>query len=149
MILAWVLALPLLVSAQIQIGKTGTEIKSYWKKQQKTGARYSIEAGPNLSILVTESRDKGAVHHTYEADSLGRCAVQRVESDNQEYTGNFLSQLLAIPRYQWKKLNENQYISRYEDFLLIELPADGSMKYVKLLHMEWNRTLYDLLSNTN
>lgn len=140
------MALPLFAAAQLQVGHSGSAIRDHWKKQQAAGVRSTVTARSKQLLLVTVQGEKGTARNYYELDSAGICQVQRLETEDTTVAGDFLTQLLALPTYQWKKLNENQYISRFEDHVLVELPADGSMKYVKIIRMNWNRTLYDLLS---
>ena len=57
----------------------------------------------------------------------------------------WLRATLRIGKYGWKKINENQYISKYEYKMMIELPVNPGEHYYTILRMDWSKTLYGIL----
>ena len=49
------------------------------------------------------------------------------------------------PSYQWKKINESQYVSRFEDYLLIEWQQTGTEFSFTLIKTAWTRELYNMM----
>lgn len=43
------------------------------------------------------------------------------------------------------KLNENQYISKFEEKLLIELPTENKTNTIRIIRTDWNKVLYDIM----
>lgn len=64
------------------------------------------------------------------------------ESDRNAY----LQQTLIDPKWGWKKLNENQYISDFVHQRTLEVPAENSAWKFSVIRSAWTRTLYDLLT---
>jgi hypothetical protein len=56
-----------------------------------------------------------------------------------------LNKVLEKKGYQWKKINENQYISSFSDQLLIELPVEKKEFYFTIYRAQWSREVYDIL----
>jgi hypothetical protein len=54
--------------------------------------------------------------------------------------------LLAKEKYVWKKINENQYISKFEDKIMIELPTENKSNSITIIRTDWTKILYDILA---
>jgi hypothetical protein len=57
----------------------------------------------------------------------------------------WLKRILDKKNFDWKKLNENQFISKFEDRLLIELPVDEKDLSFSIFKAEWTKEIYDLM----
>ena len=53
--------------------------------------------------------------------------------------------LFDLKKFEWNKINENQYISKFEEKLMIELPAENYDHSFSILKVEWTKELYELL----
>ncbi|MEO7923172.1 MAG: hypothetical protein ABIR30_05795 [Chitinophagaceae bacterium] len=100
----------------------------------------------NDSLLsVSVKKGSATVKHIYSFDHSGKCITEKVVSACEACIAKELKAILAISRYQWKKINENQYASKFEDKMIIELPVEKKDEYM-ILRTEWSRVLYDLLT---
>lgn len=79
-------------------------------------------------------------------DSTSRCNLETYffssEADQQAY----LQKILSDPKWGWKKLNENQYISDFIHQRTLEVPPENSAGQFSVIRSAWTRTLYDLLT---
>ena len=96
--------------------------------------------------LVT-SNDKGqAVKYTYLFDdSTGLCFQQIVQSSCQSCYQQILNELVSQKDYEWKRINESQYVSRFSDYLMIEMQETEKDFSFTLIKTAWTRELYDLM----
>ena len=78
----------------------------------------------------------------------GLCKIEMQEYLNKQAYATGLASILNQKEYNWKKINENQYISSYEKFLLLELPPESPDLSFKVFRTTWSKALYDLLIST-
>jgi hypothetical protein len=78
-------------------------------------------------------------------DEKGLCMTETINTRCDSCHDGYLKNILDKKKYSWKKINENQYISRYEDNLMIELFPEGDIRTISVLRAEFTRELYDLL----
>ena len=122
-----------------------TQTKAVIIKSISTNKAASILEQNDSLLSVSVKKGSSVIRHTYQFDHSGKCITETVSSTCETCIDKDLAAILAINRYQWKKINENQYVSRFEDKLIIELPVDKKDKYT-ILWTDWTRTLYDLLT---
>ncbi|MGQ0737766.1 MAG: hypothetical protein ACT4OJ_01785 [Bacteroidota bacterium] len=77
--------------------------------------------------------------------TTGQCNYQRTVARCDSCYKKYLNNLLGQENYDWKKINENQYVSRFADRLLLELPVEANDYSFALFKTQWTRELYDLL----
>jgi len=77
--------------------------------------------------------------------ATGQCNYQRTEAGCNSCYKNYLNNLLGQKSYDWKKINENQYVSKFADRLLLELPVEAKDYSFALFKTQWTKELYDLL----
>lgn len=128
------------IFAQHYIGLTQNSAEKKLKKEFP-GLKVNITTGRD-SLLINNA---GAFTHIYIFDEKGKCngevSITRCDSC---YNG-LLNGILNISAFAWKKINESQYISRFEDGLMIELFQEEDAKRLSVLKTDWTRELYDLL----
>lgn len=96
----------------------------------------------NDSILV---RVNNQTQFIYVFDKKGLCTTETVNTRCDSCHDGYLKKILDKTRYAWKKINENQYISRFEDNMMIELFPEGEIRTISVLRADFTRELYDLL----
>lgn len=94
------------------------------------------------SILVRVNNQTQLI---YVFDKQGLCVTETTNTRCDSCHDGYLKIVMDKKKYSWKKINENQYISRYEDGLMIELFPEGEIRSFSILRVEWTRELYDLL----
>lgn len=112
----------------------------------KAGTAMPIITTTDSTINVTVK--KTASLHTdfvYQFDKVKKCKSERVITGCDSCIKKWLQATLRIGKYGWKKINENQYISKYEYKMMIELPVKPDEHYYTILRMDWSKTLYDIL----
>ena len=96
----------------------------------------------NDSILV---RVTNQTQFIYVFDKKGLCITETVNTRCDSCHDGYLKLILDKTKYAWKKINENQYISRFEDNMMIELFPEGEIRTISVLRADFTRELYDLL----
>lgn len=146
-ILLLLLTFPVSGFSQHFIGKTHAQVKKDLGKKIAKNDTLTIVMNDNDSTIVYSYQDKEAqpVDFIYGFNKAGKCWFEKVTAGCDSCFRKYLSALLAQKKYEWKKINENQYISRYADQLMIELPGNDKDYSFTILHTEWNREVYDML----
>ncbi len=97
-----------------------------------------------VKVIPADSRATDPVF-IYLFDESGRCKSETIITRCDSCLSRLLQAALAQKKYEWKKINENQYISKFEDKLMIELPPENPDHSFSFLRVDWTRELYDLL----
>ncbi len=147
-ILLLLLIFPILAYSQVNINKTKKEIKKEISAFKKSNPIYSVstsETDSTLTIIKTDG-DKNKEETFLAFDRDGRCQSQLQVFNCDHCYKQELEKLLSIERYQWKKINENQYISKFEAKLMIELPTQDKTNTFNIIRTDWSKLLYDMLT---
>lgn len=94
------------------------------------------------SILVRVNNQTQLI---YVFDQKGLCNTETLNTRCDSCHDGYLKIVLDKKKFNWKKINENQYISRFEDNLMIELFPEGEVRTFSILRADFTRELYDLL----
>lgn len=78
-------------------------------------------------------------------DEKGLCTTETINTRCDTCHDGYLKNILDKKKYNWKKINENQYISRFEDNVMIELFPEGEIRTISVLRADFTREIYDLL----
>jgi len=81
----------------------------------------------------------------YVFDEKGLCMTETTKTRCDSCHDGYLKIVLDKKKYNWKKINENQYISRFEDNMMIELFPEGEIRTFSILRADFTRELYELL----
>ncbi len=83
----------------------------------------------------------------YRFDKTGKCKSERVMTSCDSCLNKYLSAALTRKKYEWRKINGNQYISNFASRMLIELPAESNDFSYTILRTDWSKQMYDLLKD--
>lgn len=147
-VLLLLLILPALAYSQININKTKGEIKKEIAKFKKSTPALTLtvsETDSTLTIIKTDA-DKNREEALVEFDKAGKCRSELRTFNCDHCYKQELEALLGMSKYQWKKLNENQYISKFEENLMIELPTEDKTNTFNIIRTNWSKLLYDMLT---
>ncbi|MEO6611877.1 MAG: hypothetical protein ABIT05_09910 [Chitinophagaceae bacterium] len=137
------LLLPVLGFCQEYLNRTHAVVMSDLQKHKK---EKTILAGADSLIRVTtKGKDGNSVSYIYRFDKSGKCISERVTTACESCYKNLLQAQLKTGKYGWTKINENQYVSKFEDKMTIELPVEKDEYFFTIMRTDWSRTLYDLL----
>ena len=140
------LFLPLAVTAQEYLGKTKPELRKELKEYTSTSGKAQLLTETDSTIVILPKEDAiRPVTYIYSFDKAGKCNFEKVTTSCKECFEESLQYVLAKKQYEWKKINENQYASKYEAHLMLELPPDDGIYYFTIFPMNWSREMYDLL----
>lgn len=139
---------PSFAFSQKYFDKNRDEVKKELEKYISTNKNINpvlSETDTTLIITVNETQGK-TTRFIYEFDrKTGKCSIQRTAAGCDSCYKKYLENLLAQKEYGWKKLNGNQYVSKFSSHLLLELPLDESEHTFTLFRASWSKELYDIL----
>lgn len=135
------------VHSQDYINKKKTDVVAYLKKkyQQDNSEKTSIIEEKDTVRLQLKDPANQLYDYLLAFDGAGSCKSETIMTRCDSCLAVLVQQVLAKKKYKWKQLNENQYVSRFEDNLMIELPADNTYHSFSVLRVEWTKELYKLL----
>jgi hypothetical protein len=92
---------------------------------------YNLSTDPQGYIRVTchFSREENCSMIIYSSDDAGTYAY-------------YLDRVIEDPKYRWRKINGNQYVSKYRKKLLLETDPDPSKQAFRVLPAQWTRETY-------
>jgi len=137
------LLLPALCFSQEYINQSRAVVMA---NLQKYKGEKPVLAETDSTISMTLKGNGKPVTHIYDFDKSGNCFSEKVVTSCESCYKNLLQAVLKKGSYQWNKINENQYISRFEDKMTLELPVEKTDYYYIILRTDWSRALYDLLT---
>ncbi|MEO5946071.1 MAG: hypothetical protein ABIP79_04595 [Chitinophagaceae bacterium] len=146
-VLLLLLIFPVLAYSQININKTKGEIKKEVAKFKKTVTAYTFsfsETDSTLTMIKTDE-DKNREETLFDFDKTGKCRSELRTFNCDHCYKQELAALLGMDKYKWEKINENQYISKFEEKLMIELPTENKTNTVSIIRTDWSKMLYDML----
>ena len=120
------------------------ELAKYIKDNEKIKATLS-ETDTSLVLNIPGTTTQQA-SFVYFFDKEGKCRSQKTTAKCDTCIDLYLQEALRQVKYKWRKLNENQYISSFEEKMIIELPADGKEFSFTILRSDWSKILYDMLT---
>jgi hypothetical protein len=147
-IIVFLLLLPVAGYSQNFIGKSKVYVKKLLQKQiskndslditltdDDSVLRYSIKAGKTLPA-----------DFIYGFNISGKCRSEEIIAGCDSCFNKFLKNVLRQKKYEWKKINENQYVSKYTARMMIELPPENKYFSYTILKTDWNKDMYKLLT---
>ena len=139
---------PLPLLSQNFIGKSKAEVKKELQKKIQKNDSLTITLTDKDSVLVYSYQDARAkpVDFIYGFDKEGKCWSEKVMAGCDSCFNKYLRAVLDQKKYEWKKINENQYVSRYADRRMLEFPPDTKNFMYTILRTDWNKEMYQLLT---
>lgn len=132
--------------SQDYINSTQANAEAALKKKYpaKSGNSQVIVSRDSIRVQWKESAG-GNTEYICAFDDKGLCLSETIITRCDSCLSGYLQQVLNKKKFEWKKINENQYVSRFADNLMIELSADAAHPSFSVLRVDWTRQLYDLL----
>lgn len=86
----------------------------------------TITLTDNDSVLLNSAKPGKffPVDFIYSFNRSGKCQSEKVIAGCDSFFNKYLQAVLGQKKYEWKKINENQYLSKYITRMMIELPAE-------------------------
>ncbi len=141
-LLAFLFILPSIVFAQVNINKTKSQVIESAKKEKK----HILEETDSTLHLKQDNSESDPVNFFYHFTKEGKCDSEQIITGAEKVFTNYLDKVLAVKKYHWKKINENQYISDFASAMIVEIPPENKEWSFTLLRVEWTKQLYDMLT---
>lgn len=119
------------------------ELEQYLNDNAGINAKLS-ETDTSLVLMVTGGETEKS-SFVYFFDKQGKCRSQKTTAGSDSSINKYLQDVLTQEKYKWRKINGNQYISSFEEKLLIETPADGKEFAFLIIRTDWSKILYDMM----
>ena len=136
------------VKGQRFIDKSYDKVLSGLKKYNPGNDSTSVRFSNTDRTIRMEVGSKGSQPAIFEYifDSNKKCISEKVTANCDSCHKKYLDELLSRKKFDWIRLNENQYISAYKWKLMIELPVtEEKSLFYNLLKVDWNRETYAML----
>ena len=146
LLLLLMICLPFVSFAQQHIGKTKAIVKKSLQLEAKKvpGALLS-DSGTVLSYSLKQGTSS-TVNFIYRFNKAEICISEQVTGQCDSCFKNQLNKVLADTKYGWKKINENQYASKFSEKMVIELPGNTEDNSYMILRTDWDEAMYKLLT---
>ncbi|MFN8289501.1 MAG: hypothetical protein U0U70_04545 [Chitinophagaceae bacterium] len=147
-ILVLTLLLPSALFSQKYFDKTKQEVKKELENYVTANKAFNptlTETDTTLVLSIT-GQEKKTDSFVYGFDKTsGKCSYQRTMAGCDSCYKKYLNDLLNQKEYAWKKINGNQYVSKFASHLMLELPFDKDDFTFTLFRASWTKELYDIL----
>lgn len=110
---------------------------------KSAGHRLVSETDSTLTFIISNRTD--SVTYSLGFDENKKCFSERIITGCDACFTKQLNSVLKSKEYNWEKINENQYVSDFASYLMIEIPPENTEYSFTILRMTWSRELYDLL----
>jgi hypothetical protein len=140
--------LPFSGFSQNYINKTKAQVKKelndYISKNDTLNA--SISETDTATILSVKGPKTLPADFIYRFDKAGKCKSEKIMAGCDSCFTKYFQAVLDRKKFEWKKINENQYVSNFAAKMLIELPGDDKNFSFIILRTDWTKEMYDLLT---
>jgi len=139
--------LPFVGISQTYINKSRTAVKKELAKYSLTNDSLKTSLTETDSSIVFLVRDPRTLRadFIYGFDRSGKCNSEKTIAWCDSCSAKYLRAALYRKKYEWVQLNENQYISKFSEKMMIELPVNDKDHSFTILRMDWSKMLYDML----
>ena len=146
-IIALFLLAPIPAYPQLFINKTRGQVKKEISKVFTEN--YNI--AETDSSLVVKVRGTGApgADHIYRFDKSGKCNFEKTITSCDSCHEKLLQQVLDVKKYQWKKINLNQYISDFTTGVFLEIQIADNVFSFTIYRTNFSKKMYRFLLENN
>ena len=138
--------LPFAANSQMYINKSREWVKKKLERHMTTYDNLSTrlqETDSSLHLLFRGPKTQPA-DFIYNFDQFGKCNSEKVIAYCDSCFQKFLQAALAGKKYGWRKINGNQYISKYNARMLLETRPEKTDFSFRIIRTSWTRKLYRL-----
>jgi hypothetical protein len=135
--------------SQNYINKTKKQVKKelneYVSKNDSLNAAIS-ETATAITLSIKGPKTLPA-DFIFRFDKAGKCISEKIVAGCDSCFNKYFQAVLDRKKYEWRKINENQYISGFAAKMMIELPPDSKNFSFTILRTDWSKEMYDLLKD--
>jgi hypothetical protein len=138
------------VPAQMYINKSRKEVRRELEKQIAKNDSLHIMLAETDTSLVFSFKDAKVLpsDFVYSFDAAGRCNAEITIAYCDSCFSKFLQKVLSRKQFEWIKLNDRLYVSKYSKRLMLEVPAGNKDRSFTIRRMKWTRASYHSLLTT-
>lgn len=139
---------PVFLSAQNKVGKTKAEVKKEldtWKNSNSS-LTPKITEMPLVTTVTFRDPGYGVVKNIYSFNKSKICISEKTVTSSDSARQNYMNLVLEQPAYEWKKINGNQYISKFSSKMMIELPGNSVDHSFTIYKADWTKEVYEMLN---
>ena len=135
--------------SQNYMNKTKAQVKKELTEYaaKNDSLNVTISETDTAIVLAIKGSNTLPADFIYRFDKAGKCMSEKVITDCDSCLNKYFQAVLALKKYEWRKINENQYISGFAARMLIELPADSKDYYFTILRTDWSKQMYNSLTD--
>ena len=125
--------------------------KTLEKYMQETDLKSSYIHETDTTLLLS-IRDAGVseVDFYYHFDKTGKCDVEKKLTKCTSCLAGYLKAVLKDKEFNWIKINEQLYLSKYSKKRKVEIVDDqASCPYIKITRVNWRRPEYKKVQLSN
>ena len=143
--------LPATGFSQLYINKTKSQVKHELSKRFLKKDSVSAIITETDSTLLLKIRGSGVIEsdHIYGFDRSGKCSTEKIITWCDSCHEKLLQSLLAEKKYNWKKINMNQYVSEFSASLFIEIQVIDDTYSFTIFKFSLSKEMYDSLLEKN
>ena len=146
------LSISFTANAQELIGKPKAETRRALLQLVAAKDTVSRQFRETDSTMVVTSHYKTratSIVSVFGFNKAGICIEEKVKADCAACMAPYLEMVLAKKTYNWKKINEHQYISGFEQKMFLELPPEGELSSFMIFRVEWSKEMYEVLRTSS
>lgn len=128
------------------IGQEKSTVKKELSHSAKKDDQARISINDTSLVYHYQDAASGPVDRIYSFDKTSKCISEKSVAGCENCYVHLLQSVLEQKKYEWKKLNENQYISKYSESLMLELPHENNEFTFTVFKIELNKELYKVLT---
>jgi hypothetical protein len=134
--------------SQTYIGQNRKRVKNRLEQYaaEATGFTGSLQEAGDSITLILSTADILPTRFIYHFDEAGKCKSEKVIANCDSCFNKYLQAALDRKEYHWKKINENQYVSDYDNKLLLEVPPENTNFSFQVLKLAWSREQYRMMT---
>ena len=127
--------------AQEYIGDKPSEIME--KRLKQVPATEFSKTDSTLSFTDSQTDTR----FIYDFNTAGICDMEIVTTTCKSCYEKRMDSILHEKKYRWKKINGNQYVSKFRKKLLLETEPDPNRKSYRVIKTSWTRKTYRMLGS--
>ncbi|HNF45938.1 MAG TPA: hypothetical protein PK695_04035 [Chitinophagaceae bacterium] len=149
-ILLLLLILPAYLFAQDLIGKTRNEVNVYIKKSiiDTDSNSWKLTETDSTIVCKLEKAENKDVW-IFEFDKKGNCKIETYHTSSEKKYLKIRDEALKKKSYGWLDLNLNQYISKFEKNILMEMQVIDQLYSLSFIKTSLDKKLYEILVGKN
>ena len=146
-IIIYFIFMPATVLSQTYINKTRVRVKKELEKfslENDSLKTIFKETDSTLTFLIRDSRFSPA-DFFYRFDKSGKCTMEKTTASCDSCIHTYLQTALNRKEYEWKKINETQYISGFSKKMFLEIPDDSAAHSFMIFRANLSKEMYTVL----